>query len=113
MGTNDAKGKNWNEEKYVTAFAEFVKIFQGLDSKPTVYMMSTTPFLEVARKYDENCCEISNNTLPALQPQMAKDMGVTFIDIYTSLTEKFAGGKEMEFMTDAIHPNAEGYKIMA
>ena len=71
LGTNDAKGNNWNEERFVADYADMVKIFQSLDSKPTVYMISTTPFVEKYRAYDEKFCDTCNKTYPPLQKQMA------------------------------------------
>ena len=66
--------------------------------------MHTPPLVE---EFD-NAQHVINNVYPKLMPEMAKAMGIKLIDIFEPLSRNLEANFE-----DIIHPNAEGYGIMA
>ena len=67
-------------------------------------MMHTPPLV----KEFDNAYDVINNVYPKLMPEMAKSMGIELINIFEPLNKN-----KDAYFNDIIHPNAEGYGIMA
>jgi lysophospholipase L1-like esterase len=47
LGTNDAYDDNWNEANFRKDYAELIRSFKNLTSKPKVYMVIPSPTCEL------------------------------------------------------------------
>lgn len=106
LGTNDSKPQNWDKHKaeFATDARELVAHFQALPSKPRVFVCLPVPVYET--KWGINEPVVKGEVIPILQ-QVAKDMKLPTIDLYTALTGR------PELFPDKIHPNAAGAKVIA
>ncbi len=110
LGTNDSKEQNWNAEKYASDLEEFVKVYQALDSKPTVYLLKPpAAFIgegktEIA--FGINNDVISEQILPIIDDVAAKT-GALIIDI-NSITKDHP-----EYFADGVHPTSDGHAQIA
>ena len=111
LGSNDAKPHNWNQERFVRDYKEMVRIFQSLNPSPKVFLMIPPPV------YKDGAFEIKQSTvnevLPKVIRDIAKDMNIgdNVIDNFNAL-----GGSDLktpELIRDFVHPNHEGYKVIA
>lgn len=100
LGTNDSKPPNWqHKSEYAGDLAALVEHFQGLDSKPAVYLCSPAP---VAKdRWGINEKTVKEEIIPITE-QVAKDKGLTVIDVYSALKP------HPELLPDGVHPNVEG-----
>ena len=125
LGTNDSWSYNWGwSEKtsfkaYQENYAEMVKSFRDLPSKPKIYVMIPPPIyketLDSIYQIEFWGAEEKINALyPVAIPMMADKMGIPkdqVIDLFTPF-----GGAENKYpflYEDGLHPNDEGYKVMA
>ena len=105
LGTNDSKPKNW---KYKDQFADdlraLVDTFANLPSHPKVYLCLPVPAYAVNFNiYPEI---IKNEIIPIIK-QVAREKGLTTIDLYTALSGR------PDLFPDNIHPNAAGAALIA
>jgi lysophospholipase L1-like esterase len=104
LGSNDTKPQNWEHiGEYVSDYKSLVGEFQGLESKPQVYICSPVPVYKEA-------FGITDSRVNELKPkiaEVAKDLGLPLIDLNMALS----GKKEM--FPDGVHPDAAGAKIIA
>jgi lysophospholipase L1-like esterase len=105
LGTNDSKPHNWKHKGEFTAdLTALVDHFQGLDSKPTIYLCSPAP---VAKdRWGINEKTVKGEVIPIAEA-VAKAKGLTVIDVYSALKP------HLNLIPDGVHPNAEGAKILA
>ena len=82
----------------------------SLPSEPCVFVLIPPPlYTEAVRRQ-----QVVNQTLPVLIPQMASEIGLPperVISLFDA-----AGGDELskpELFSDGLHPNCEGYTIIA
>lgn len=104
LGTNDTLPINWNADKYEHDLEAFVKIYQNLDSAPTVYLMRCPPIYSTNIAHDP--AVLSGSVLPIIERVAAKT-GVQTIDIFGALSN------HAEMFPDGLHPNAEGAAVIA
>jgi len=105
LGTNDTKPQNWKfESEFVADYTELVKSFQGLASKPRVYVCRPCPVPEPGNFgiNEKNLQEWIKRI-----DTMAKDMNLGVIDMHKALEDK------PKLLPDRVHPNAEGAGEMA
>jgi len=105
LGTNDSKPPNWKHKgEFAGDLAALVEHFQGLDSKPAIYLCSPAP---VAKdRWGINEKTVKGEVIPITE-KVAKDGGLTVIDVYSALKP------HPELIPDGVHPNVEGAKILA
>jgi acyl-CoA thioesterase I len=105
LGTNDSKPQNW---KYKDQFADdlraLVDTFANLPSHPRVYLCLPVPAYAV--NFDIYPEIIKNEIIPIIK-QVAREKGLTTIDLYTALSGR------PDLFPDNIHPNAAGAAIIA
>lgn len=110
LGTNDAKCINSDElsKEWAKQFKGIVKTYQGLASKPDIYILSSITI----ELYDNKLREpnLKKYILPK-QESVAEELGCTFLDSYNDLYELFSSGDG--FASDMIHPNDKGYLAIA
>lgn len=110
LGTNDAKCINSEElsTEWAEQFKGIVKTYQGLDSKPDIYILSSITI----ELYDNELREpyLKKYILPK-QKSVAKELGCTFCDSYNDLYKLFSSGDG--FASDKLHPNDKGYAAIA
>ncbi|MCR4695084.1 MAG: hypothetical protein K5773_07195 [Pseudobutyrivibrio sp.] len=110
LGTNDAKVHNWDPEAYETGLKELVQTYQGLDTKPTVYILRS-PYCFAKEggaiaEYDIRP-DVVTNELGPIVDRVAADTGANVIDMYS-----YTCGEE-DMYTDGIHFNKDGYDYLA
>ena len=106
LGTNDTKPQNWKFKDEFEADAKaLVREFQGLPSKPKVYVCRPVPVVPPGA-FNISAEVLDNGVIPALD-QAAKETGAEVIDLHATL----AGHADL--LPDKVHPNAEGAKLMA
>ncbi len=105
LGTNDAHTTlNETNADFVNAYVKLVNEFQGLASKPKIWIVTPPPI----SKNDANLSTqfIPQNVIPNIE-QVAKTTNVQLIDIYSSLTD------HSNYFADGVHPDAEGSHAIA
>ena len=105
LGTNDTKPQNWKHEaEFAADYAELVKSFQALASKPRIYVCRPCPVPEPGN-FGIN--EKNNQEWIKRIDKMAKEMDLGMIDMHKSLEDK------PQLLPDRVHPNVEGAGEMA
>lgn len=105
LGTNDSKPAYWAyKDNYVTQLVDLITVYQGLDSKPAVYVATSAT---VAKALDGITDEVVTNEVVPLQKQAAKQAGCEVIDINAATK-----GHEDWFL-DGVHLNNDGYAELA
>jgi len=109
LGTNDSGRNNWNAVLYEKELTQFVGVYKNLPTKPKVYLL-TVPAANID---DTNPAVgsvsgeiVKNEVVPAIL-RVAKTTNTSVIDIYTATKD------HLNLFPDGIHPNAEGYTIIA
>ena len=77
---------------------------QTLPTKPTIYLCLPAPVYQTRWGINEKT--VKEGVIPVIR-KVAKDEGLTVIDLYQALSGKPA------LFPDKIHPNAAGAKLMA
>jgi acyl-CoA thioesterase I len=112
LGANDSKPYNWepankpkNDQQYLKDYRALVEHFQGLASKPVVYLaypLSTGT---------DPCCSIRGDVIEKEQvpliKQLATEKRLPIIDLNTPTKG------HPEYFGDGVHPNDAGYLVMA
>lgn len=109
LGTNDSHPERWDAAAYKAEYRSFISDLQMLDSHPKIYVMAPPkafPLEDGEIVYGINDEIIHNEIEPAVR-EVADETGVTMIDLY-AVTEKHP-----EYFTDGVHPNRDGYAIVA
>jgi lysophospholipase L1-like esterase len=106
LGTNDTKPQNWKfKDEFVADATALVREFQGLPSKPKVYVCRPVPVVPPGA-FNISADVLDNGVIPALD-QAAKETGAQVIDLHATLAD------HPDLLPDKVHPNAEGAKLMA
>jgi lysophospholipase L1-like esterase len=106
LGTNDTRPQNIGEHKaeFVPNYVALIRSFQGLESKPTVWICRPVPmYVEHKGMTDE----VLNNEIIPLINEVSQKAGVKVIDLNTVLSN------QPELFSDGIHPKADGAGIIA
>lgn len=104
LGTNDSKPQNWNAREYEPQLTKFVLGYANLPSHPKVYVM--TPPAAFANDINVSGAVIEHEIIPAISRVAAKTH-VSVVDIFSVISA------HPEYLTDGVHPNAEGAKAIA
>lgn len=105
LGTNDSKPQNWQyKDQFADDLRALVDTFANLPSHPKVYLCLPVPAYAVNFNiYPEI---IKNEIIPIIK-QVAREKGLTTIDLYTALSGR------PDLFPDNIHPNAAGAALIA
>jgi lysophospholipase L1-like esterase len=106
LGTNDTKPQNWKfKDEFAADAKALVQEFQGLASKPKVYLCRPVPVFPPGA-FNIRADVLKDGVIPAVD-QVAKETGAQVIDLYAALDG------HADLFPDKVHPNAEGAKLMA
>ncbi len=105
LGTNDARQENWaHKTDFVKDYIDLIRTFQQMSSHPKIFICYPPPALP--NEYGINDAVIKNEVLPLIT-EVVKQTGLTSIDLYAAM------GHTPELFFDDIHPNKQGYALIA
>lgn len=105
LGTNDSKPQNWiYRDQFGRDLGDLVDVFANLPSHPRVFLCLPVPAYGIV--FDINPEIIKNEIIPIIK-QVAKQKGVTVVDLYTPLSGR------PDLFPDNIHPSTAGAAIIA
>jgi len=105
LGTNDSKPQNWQyADEFEQDYKDLIRRFAALPSRPRIYICLPVPVYE--DRWGIREAVVRDEVVPQIR-QIAVDMGVGLIDLYTALS----GHAEM--FPDGVHPDAAGAGVMA
>ena len=106
LGTNDSKSWNWNAAKFNADYKALIAQYQGLTSRPTVYICLAPPVYTpnpFGNTFDP--AFVQNVLVPAIRT-VATEAGVALIDNNTPLMNP-------AYFSDGVHPTPQGAGIIA
>lgn len=105
LGTNDSKPQNWRyRDQFGRDLGDMIDIFAKLASHPRIFVCLPVPAYGL--QYDINPEIIKNEIIPIIR-QVARQKGVTTVDVYTPLSGR------PDLFPDLIHPNNAGAVMIA
>lgn len=105
LGTNDTKPQNWKfSDDFYQDYAELVKSFQDLPSKPIVFVCRPCP---VPGKGNFGINDKNLQAVIQQVDQLAKNKSLRIIDMHQALKD------HPEMLPDRVHPNTDGAGLMA
>jgi lysophospholipase L1-like esterase len=105
LGTNDTKPQNWKfSGELYQDYAELVKSFQDLPSKPVVFVCRPCP---VPGKGNFGINDANLQVVIQQVNKLAKDKNLRIIDMHQALKD------HPEMLPDRVHPNTDGAALMA
>lgn len=106
LGTNDVWCENWKnvKDEFEDDYTEFINLYKGLASKPTIYLT------KVCGVYGEDRAELPR--VNACIQKIAEHTQSRLADMFT-WTDQLSAQEKAQYFPDTLHPNAEGYTIMA
>jgi acyl-CoA thioesterase I len=120
FGTNDSKKKAWKESTFEANYMELIKKYQALPTKPVIFVCVPPPYYAKESLFGIQG-DIINKELPRIVPKIAKAAGTRLVNIF-----HFMGGDKMDkeellfnkskpigWPNDGIHPNDDGYEVIA
>lgn len=110
LGTNDIKSAYWvpdsadQQQRYKQAYEELIAAYRQANPDVKIFVM-TSPYLYTTVPEMDGAV-LAEEVIP-LQRQVAKEQGCYLIDVFAATTGM------PELFPDSIHPNAEGYELIA
>lgn len=106
LGTNDSKPINWkHKDEFATDLQFMIDELRSLPAKPGIYL--TYPIPVSMDNYGITDSVMVNGIRPIID-KVAKKNKLPIIDLYAPLK-----GHDELMMSDGIHPNRKGVKVMA
>ncbi|MDE5990296.1 MAG: hypothetical protein K2H36_01795 [Clostridia bacterium] len=109
LGTNDARLKNWMDEKvFRSEYTRLLQYLKNLSSSPTIIAMtSPSAFRETSQHELDFDVEVLERIVE-IQRSVLKELDIKFIDLYSMTKDK-----EHLFAPDKLHLNSQGAKFVA
>lgn len=110
LGTNDIKSVYWvpdsadQQQRYKQAYEELIAAYRQANPDVKIFVM-TSPYLYTTVPEMDGAV-LAEEVIP-LQRQVAEEQGCYLIDVFAATTGM------PELFPDSIHPNAEGYELIA
>jgi len=105
FGVNDTKKRNWFYKKnFVKNYVELINGFRDIPSHPKIFICYPTPVFP--NPYGISQTIMKDELIPLIDT-VIKQTNTKLIDLNTALSDK------KELFPDGIHPNAQGYTIIA
>jgi lysophospholipase L1-like esterase len=105
LGTNDSKPQNWRyRDQFGRDLGDMIDVFAKLASHPRIFVCLPVPAYGL--QYDINPEIIKNEIIPIIR-QVARQKGVTTVDVYTPLSG------HPDLFPDLVHPNNAGAVMIA
>lgn len=106
LGTNDSKPQNWKyKAEFEKDYKDFIQSFSQLASHPKIYLCKPVPVFSTDSS-SITAAVISGEIIPIIE-KVAKHENLPLIDLYAPFIGKG------NLVPDAVHPNAEGAKLLA
>lgn len=106
LGTNDSKPQNWvHKNEFAKDLQQMIDELQALPAQPKIYLSYPIPVFKDNWGITDSV--IVNEIRPIIN-KVAKKNKLDIIDFYTPLY-----GKNEVILSDGIHPNHKGVKLMA
>lgn len=106
LGTNDARLDNYQSiDNFVADYEQLVREVQALESYPKIYLVKPPPIFH--NDLSLSNAHLLDGVIPGIE-QVAKNLGLHAIDVYTPLVGHFD-----YFMEDGVHPNNKGASVIA
>jgi acyl-CoA thioesterase-1 len=105
LGTNDAHVGNYPlMDSFVADYEDLISEFQVILSKPEIFLVKPPPIF--TNELGLTNANLVEEVIPRIE-QVAKELGLLTIDIYTPFVN------HPEYFKDGVHPTAEGARIIA
>lgn len=105
LGSNDALPcLHRLNASFVADYIELVHAFQGLPSKPKIWIVKPSPIFDNGTGLSTEFFD--TNVIPSIE-QVAKETNLPTIDVYSALAN------QPDYFVDGVHPNSEGSKAIA
>ena len=110
LGTNDIKSAYWvpdsadQQQRYKQAYEELIAAYRQANPDVKIFVM-TSPYLYTTVPEMDGAV-LAEEVIP-LQRQVAEEQSCYLIDVFAATTGM------PELFPDSIHPNAEGYELIA
>jgi len=106
LGANDAYSGPWaHKDDFIPDYSALIDSFTALPSQPLIWLCNVTWVVSIPSGIDKTL--IRNEMNPLIQ-QVGTYKNVPVIDLYTSLEDK-----PHLFLSDGVHWNTEGAKLVA
>ena len=107
LGTNDATNVSWLKcgEEFEQDYRDLIKVYQGLESKPQVWLSNLTPMIAPHPRVEQ--CAPHRVVIERTITSLAAEFGLQVIDFKTPMLGL------PKLLTDGVHPNTAGNELMA
>lgn len=121
LGTNDAIYSIWNENKYMKDYIELIEVFKEISSNPQIFLLIPPPLFGLYAPTKINATVV-NELLPNyVIKSIAAKSGAKVIDVFTPIIAHVRAKHKDDFhkvpthlyARDGVHPNNNGYRIIA
>ena len=108
LGLNDTDPRNWPEysEEFNADYIRLIDSFRQANPKAKIWLCQMTPIFDRHPRFESSTRDWYDQIQRHIR-QVAKATGLPLIDLNTPLYSR------PDLLADAIHPNAEGAKIIA
>ena len=108
LGVNDTDPRNWPNyrDEFIPDYAALIESFRKANPEVKVYICRMTPIPHRHRRFKAGTRDWYNQIQQAIE-LVARTQGATLIDLEAVLKDR------PELLPDAVHPNAEGAKLLA
>lgn len=108
LGVNDTDPRNWPNyrDEFIPDYAALIESFRKANPEVKVYICRMTPIPHRHRRFKAGTRDWYNQIQQAIE-LVAKTQDATLIDLEAVLKDR------PELLPDAVHPNAEGAKLLA
>ena len=108
LGLNDTDPRNWPQhgDDFIADYRALIDTFRVANPKARIYICLMTPIFHDHRRFDSGT-RLWHSLIQRRIAQVAATSNVGLIDLYTPLH------CHPNLFPDALHPNAEGAKILA
>ncbi len=105
LGTNDARSDNYQKiGSFISNYERLLNRTQRWNSTQQIFLVIPPPIFN--NTLDLNSTSYVNGVIPLIR-QVASDLGLPLIDVYTPLID------HPEYFPDGVHPNSQGAQIIA
>ena len=108
-GINDV-GRGYTKEEIVANYDAMISAVRAQNPDCQFLIVSVLPTTEAFFAGQQGKINLLNM---ALKRYASKTQGVTYVDVYSSFTAKTGAYAYPELLSDGLHPNREGYAVMA
>ncbi len=105
LGTNDARADNYQYiDNFLADYEQLIREVQALKSNPKIYLVKPPPIFH--NDLNLSNTHLLDGVIPGIE-QVAKDLDLTTIDVYTPLVN------HSNYFMDGVHPTNKGASVVA